>query len=280
MSIKYCKTCGTTISNSDEFCPECGCRCNYISKSRSNSILKSCIIPFAFAIWYIITNVFIAPNYNGIYLVCFSALISIGLAVLSFIKNKFNNKNILSIVISISAVAIVLLFQHYNFLTFKIPNSKFQKLFSISASEFIDTKGSGTVLDGKFAFVKQTKDGEVIIKMSNEQKDEFLAECATEISKSRNDDIYISTSFNEIQVKLYQENLITDTMSATATIHYCYLYQLFNNPNKNADSISVKYILLDGSTGKELYSSKVFIDDNLKKFHITKDELSSKWENK
>lgn len=280
MSIKYCKTCGTTVSNSDEFCPECGCRCNYISKSRSKSIFKSCIIPFAFAIWYIITNVFIAPNYNGIYLVCFSALISIGLDILSFFKKKFNNKNILSIVISISAVAIVLLFNHCNFLTFKIPNSKFQKLFSISASGFIDTKGSGTVLDGKFAFAKQTKDGTVIIKMSNEQKDEFLAQCATEISKSRNDDIYISTSFNEIQVKLYQENLITDTMSAVTTIHYCYLYQLFNNPKNNADNISVNYILLDGSTGKELYSSKVFIDDNPKKFHITKDELSSKWDDR
>ncbi|MBQ3547088.1 MAG: hypothetical protein IJA44_01255 [Clostridia bacterium] len=207
----------------------------------------------------------------------FSAFMVVVFAIISFIKDGFNKKAVLGALTAVLSVIVVVLFQHLNFLTFTISTKEFEEAFPVSISDFIFTKGDNTIVEGNVAFVKKKKDGSVIIKMSHEQNKKILAICAQEIAKSRSDDIYISTSFDEICVNLYRENLIADTVTAASAMNKLYLYQFFSDPQKKAEEIYVKYVWIDGATGKELYSRSEFVDEDVKEFHITEEELSSKW---
>lgn len=261
MKEQKCKTCGAVVQSSEEFCPECGCRCSRPIKISSKYAFTCSIIALLFALSPIVIDTVSGSNYDNLYLVLIYGIITIIFSIISLFQSKALSKNLISIIICVFAIAISFVFRIHNITVLNFNPDKCNHVFDITPEEFEAQNGYGTMFYGNTTSVKVDKDGNLILKIDRKQKEKIKQKCLSVIHKAGSADIIFSDNYDRITVKAYRETYPQNVFKAFPTLDECFIYQLLNHENINCDDIEVDFVVLDAKNGKEIVNIAWF-DNN------------------
>lgn len=272
---KICKACGTIVSNTEEFCPECGCRCKQPPKFKPDYVLGLSVITFCFALISILINIVTNAYYTQIYTIIPFTTITISLGIYSFIKYKLAFKSLFSIFISIISLVIVLGFQKANVTVITFPSNKCETIFNMTAQKFDDQNGRGTIFEGNIISAKVDKKENLILKIDNNQKEKMEKECFSKFALNKGNSVVFSPNYDRITIEIYKETS-SNVVTAHQTVRYCVFYQILNG--KDVEDVNVEFIVLDAGNGKELMNINwPKIENNIETYTFDTESITSMW---
>lgn len=157
--------------------------------------------------------------------------------------------------------------------TYIVPSNICSTVFGETPQEFCDKNGADTVFSGYLKSSKVDRDGSLVVRITDEQKQHLQEQCILEIAQAQKEEIDFSKKRDKITVKVYREDLESKLWIATDTTRFCFFYQMLNGENIN--DINVNLTVLDAGTGSVLSSQDWPKTDNNITVKFDKETITS-----
>lgn len=120
-----------------------------------------------------------------------------------------------------------------------------------SAQEFCETDGEGTIFYNNLKTSYVDDNGNLIVKLTEEQNENIRKECFSKIQKTKDQLIY-SSDYTDISVYVFQETCAEKSIVLGLNLRFFAMAQLLNGVE--VENIKVNYKIIDAGTYEELVS--------------------------